>query len=149
MVGDSKVFGYKSMIINILICIYIFFFLFPIGTGFAIFILILLFTPIYGWAIPFIKKIRLTEDYLESSSIYGLGKKDIVEWKDITAIRMHDKSHGRISYYQLYVHKPRGGILKINLYGYYWFERKSLIKALGKHIEIPKYPPMPKLWDMM
>lgn len=146
---DKQIFGYKSLLARVILYTVLFLPCFPDKVYMVFpcsFLTVIIFN---AWGMPQFKRIKLSEKYFECRSIYGLGKTEIINWTDITAVRMHFKSWGKIIWHELYIHKPKGGILKINMAGYFWFERKSLMKALEVYTTVIKDPPLPKFKDLL
>ncbi len=142
-----KVFGYKSLFIRV--CLYTIPCLFFLHEIAKIIALLAFFVVAFNaWSMPFLQRISLCEKYLQSKSIYGVGKNKTINWNEVTGVSLHHLWWGRFDYRMLYIHKTKGRIYKINITNYLWFERKALLKYLECFTTV-KRDVYPKLWDLM
>lgn len=141
----NKVFGYWSLILRLLLSIafgMLFMFLGHVQNTFVLGFMISL--PL-NLGLFFCKLFIVKENGI---NIKGLRKSRYYEWNDLRAAKVYFESWGKVTYYKLYFYRKNLKTDKILLMGLLWFERKTLIAELQKHVRVDKDPPMPKLTDI-
>lgn len=100
---------------------------------------------LFGWKMFDLKYLTIDDNGLTVNSIFN---KRLFCWTDVSRIELLDMSNMRVLYFILYVHRKNSEINKVYLFSMLWFERKTLIAELQKHVRVDKDPPMPKLTDI-